>query len=132
MASFPAIEPNARSYGITADLPMVVESAWPSGQVRYRPGYAPTASAAMPLQLAYIDLSETQVQQIRDHYAAQQGGVVPFSLPAVIFQGISAALFPAGILWRYTEPPAEQQKAGSLFDVTVTLESMAYTAVDPA
>jgi hypothetical protein len=131
MANFPALEPNTRSYDITGELPLAIEQAWPAGQVRYRTGYAPLASVGLQLQLSYLDLREAQVQLLRNHYAFQQAGLVPFALPPVIFQGITGNVFPPGIQWRYTGTPVETQKKGGLFDVTVPLESMAYTAVEP-
>jgi hypothetical protein len=130
MATFPALEPNTRSYDITGELPLTIEQAWPAGQVRYRTGYAPLASVGLQVQLSYLDLREAQVQQLRDHYAFQQAGLIPFALPPVIFQGITGNVFPLGIQWRYTGPPVETQKKGGRFDVTVPLESMAYTAVE--
>jgi hypothetical protein len=131
VATFPSIEPNSRSYDITGELPLAIEQAWPAGQVRYRTGYAPLASVGLQLQLSYLDLREAQVQLLRDHYAFQQAGLVPFALPPVIFQGITGNVFPPGIQWRYTGTPVETQKKGGRFDVTVPLESMAYTAVEP-
>ena len=130
MATFPSLEPNSRSYDITGELPMVIEQAWPSGQVRYRTGYDPLASVGMQLQLEYLDLREAQVQQLRNHYEFQQAGLVPFALPAVIFQGITGDVFPTGTQWRYTGAPSEVQKKGDRFDVTVPLESMDYIAVE--
>ena len=130
MATFPALEPNTRSYDITGELPMMIEQAWPAGQVRYRTGYDPLASVGLQLQLEYLDLSEAQVQLLRDHYDFQQAGLVPFALPAVIFQGITGNVFPAGTQWRYTGAPEEIQKSGGLIDVNVPLESMAYIAVE--
>jgi hypothetical protein len=132
MATFPALEPNTRSYDITGELPLMIEQAWPAGQVRYRTGYAPLASVGLQVQLSYLDLREAQVQQLRDHYAFQQAGLIPFALPPVIFQGVTGNVFPPGIQWRYTGPPVETQKKGGRFDVIVPLESMAYTAVEPA
>jgi hypothetical protein len=128
VATFPSIEPNSRSYDITGELPVTIEQAWPAGQVRYSTGYAPLASVGLQLQLSYLDLREAQVQLLRDHYAFQQAGLVPFALPPVIFQGITGNVFPPGIQWRYTGTPVETQKKGGRFDVTVPLESMAYTA----
>jgi hypothetical protein len=131
VATFPALEPNTRSYDITGELPMLIEQAWPAGQVRFRTGYDPLASVGLQVQLSYLDLREAQVQLLRDHYAFQQAGVIPFALPPVIFQGITGNVFPLGIQWRYTGPPVETQKKGGRFDVTVPLESMAYTAAEP-
>lgn len=133
MATFPALEPDKRSYDITGELPMVIEQAWPAGQVRYRTGYSPLASVGLQLQLEYLDLREAQVQLLRDHYDFQQAGLVPFGLPPIIFQGITGNVFPAGTQWRYTGAPEENHKRGGLTDVTVPLESMdyTYTAVDP-
>ena len=130
MATFPALEPDKRSYDITGGLPMTIEQAWPAGQVRYRTGYSSLASVGLQLQLEYLNLSDTQVQLLRDHYDFQQAGLVPFGLPPIIFQGITGNVFPSGTQWRYTGAPEENQKRGGLIDVSVPLESMDYTAVE--
>ena len=109
---------------------MLVEQAWPAGQVRYRTGFSSLASVGMQLQLEYLDLRESQVQLIRNHYDFQQAGLVPFALPPVIFQGINGSVFPVGTQWRYVSAPEENQKTGGFIDVTVPLESMAYEAID--
>lgn len=109
---------------------MVVESAWPAGTVRFRTGFTDLASVGMPLDLSYVDLTDNEAQLIRDHYAAQEGGSIPFPLPAVVFQGHATALTPDAIQWRYVAPPSETQKKNGRIDIQVSLESMAYVATE--
>jgi hypothetical protein len=128
MATFPAIEPRRRSYDMGA-FPMEEQEAWPAGLVRYLTGYAPSAITDMVLSLEYQNLSEFDIQQIRTHYNFQQGAAIPFKLPAIIWQGHTTAI-PIGTFWRYASAPAEQQRSGHQYDVTVNLISEDLDATD--
>lgn len=130
MAPFPAIAPNTRSYDLVGDIPMLAEPAWPGVEVRYLTGSDPLTVTDQPLELGYLSLSSAQAQQLRDHYDEQQGGLIPFSLPAVILQGHSTAITTAGATWRYAGPPSEQQRSGGRVDMVITLESTDYTAIE--
>lgn len=134
MPAFPAIEPRSRSYDLAGDFPMVAEEAWPSGTVRYATGRTPSTNAALRLTLAYENISDAEALLLLEHYSLQQGGLVPFVLPAVIWQGHAADLVPGGTRWRYVEPVQVESRKGALANVSVVLEAMAfdYGAVIPA
>jgi hypothetical protein len=131
MATFPSIQPLRRSYDFP-EFPMEEEAAWPGVGVRYRTGYDPLAAHGVVLRLAYQDINSTQMQQIRTHYAMQQGGTVDFNIPSVIFQGNTSGITPALARWRYLATPEETHKSAGLFDVTIELESMPFLATEPA
>jgi hypothetical protein len=78
-------------------------------------------NVSQPLTLTYVDLYDDEAQLIRDHYVAQQGGTLAFSLPAIIWRGLTAPPVPNGALWVYTGPPNEDHKSGGLYNVTVPL-----------
>ena len=121
MATFPAIEPRRRSYDM-GEFPMQEQQAWPAGLVRYLTGYESDAIVDMSLSLEYRNLSEFNIQQIRNHYNFQQGTTIPFRLPAIIWKGHTTAI-PSSTLWRYAAQPTEQQRSGHQYDVTVELVS---------
>ena len=130
MPTFPAIEPLRRSYEL-ADFPMEEEAAWPGVPVRYRTGYDPLAAGGMVLRLDYEDLSGTEMQLIRDHWKSQQGGIVDFNVPPIIWQGNTSQAAPALARWRYLAPPEETQKKGNRYDVSIELEAMPFLATEP-
>jgi hypothetical protein len=132
MAAFPAIEPSSRSYSIAGDFPMQEERAWPAGFIRYRTGLTPLTAVGLPLDLGFEDVTESQLATIRAHYRNQQGGTIPFTLPAVIWQGHATAIVPTSTQWRYTSPPKEDGPQGGIYAVTVSLESVDYTSDEPA
>jgi hypothetical protein len=126
MPLFPAIEPNTRSYDLVGDFPMVEEVSWPSTSTRYRTGRTPFTAAGLQMVLTYQDITLEQKLLIRDHYKQQQGGLIPFILPPIIFQGQTYTLIPSGTRWRYMGPPEEQdRRGGGLATITVTLEATA-------
>lgn len=124
MTEFPALEPNTRSYDIAGTLPILHERNWPHTSIRYSTGETKLTSTALKLQLTYLDLNQSQLNQIRAHYAQQQGSAFPFLLPAVVLQGQQFKLLPADTLWRYNSPPQEEHKRGGLTSITVSLESL--------
>ena len=126
MPLFPAIEPNTRDYDLAGDFPMLEELSWPSFSTRYRTGNTPSTNAGLQLTLTYLDLEQTQWIQLREHYIAQQGGLVPFALPPIILQGQAFSLVRPGSKWRYLSPPQEQHRSGGLATITVNLESTGF------
>lgn len=126
MAAFPAIEPKNRSYDLAGDFPMVAEEAWPSGSVRYATGLTPFTNTGLQLTLTYENISDTDALLLLEHYKLQQGGLIDFLLPAVIWQGHASDLVPSGTRWRYVEPVQVESRKGALANVSVVLEAMAF------
>jgi hypothetical protein len=131
MTTFPSIEPDNRAYDIAGDFPMVGESSWPSFSTRYRTGRASAAATSLTLSLTFLDRPQSEWLQLREHYNNQQGGSFPFELPEIVLQGQTFSLTRPDTMWRYAAPPQEQHKSGSLFDVTIQLESGDYIALLP-
>ena len=129
MATFPAIEPNRRSYGF-GTFPGVTEAVWPDVTVEFLTGDDPFTIAGVPLTLTYLRRREAEIQLIRNHYAFQQGGTVDFTLPAIIWQGNSSMPL-SSARWRYTSPPQEDHKGTGLIDVTIELVSVGTVVPDP-
>ena len=125
MAIFPAIEPFDRAYDF-GDFPMEEVSGWASGRVRFRTGDTSLTVAGLTLVLQYVDILQTEAQQILDHYAFQRAGSTTFTLPAIIWQGHDFPVAP-GARYRYVERPAEDSRQGGWCNMTVTLEATAFT-----
>ena len=130
MATFPAIEPDARSYDLAGEFPGEAEQAWPGSTVLYRTGSDPLTTGGLQMELGFLLLDQTDAQQIRDHYNGQMSGTIPFDLPAVITQGHPAALVPVNTRWRYVGEPSEDQRRTGRVDMTITLEADAHLAAE--
>jgi hypothetical protein len=119
MASFPAIRPARRRYGFGL-FPVTTESGFGGGSVRFLHG---DTRYGVNLELGYEVITQSEAQQIRDHYRGQSGGARSFLLPDVIWSGHSSPtnIVPAGTAWVYAEQPNETHRSGLLFDVSVRL-----------
>lgn len=122
MATFPALEPNSRTYSL-GQFPVTVQAGWHGGAVRFRHG---STAAGHSLGLGYEKLTAANASLIRAHYRGQLGGYVPFSLSSAVWTGHSSTtnLVPSSTLWRYAGPPEETHYSGGLVDINLTLESV--------
>jgi hypothetical protein len=122
MASFPALEPLDRSYDLGSHP--ISAAAFSNGdETRFLHG---SLAFGVPVALQFRALSYTQARQISDHFATH-GTVRPFTIPAQLWRTHSTQtdVVPAGFLWRYSGPPEETPASGGLFDVSVSLVSVA-------
>jgi hypothetical protein len=121
MATFPELEPAARSYDLGA-FPLTEQPSLSAGVVRFRHG---TAATNFSLQLEYVYLSDAEAAEIRTHYQFQAGSHRSFMLPPIIWKGhtFSGNVFPVGTRWRYAETPEETHLSGGLVNLTVSLVS---------
>jgi hypothetical protein len=119
MATFPAIVPSRRRYGLGL-FPVTTQAGFGGGSVRFLHG---NRRYGIQLELGYEFLSQSEAQTLRDHYRGQDGGHRSFLLPNVIWAGHSdpANIVPLGTPWVYSEQPAETHRSGLLFDVSVRL-----------
>jgi hypothetical protein len=132
MATFPELEPAARSYDLGA-FPLTEQASLSAGTVRFSHG---TTATNFSLQLEYVYLSDAEAAEIRTHYQTQAGSYRSFLLPSIIWKGhsFSGNVFPVGTRWRYAETPEETHSSGGLVNLTVSLVSDGTyegAAVDP-
>lgn len=83
MAIFPALKPNSRALSL-GNTPQLEYSAISGANVRFLQGVKRVSQA---LTLAYNSISESELYLIYDHYEEQQGSLLAFDLPAVIWSG---------------------------------------------
>jgi len=121
MATFPELEPAARSYDLGA-FPLTEQPSLSAGTVRFRHG---TTVTNFSLELEYVYLSDAEAALIRTHYQTQAGSYRSFLLPSIIWKGhsFSGNVFPVGTRWRYAETPEETHLSGGLVNLTVSLVS---------
>lgn len=118
MATFPSLQPDSISYDLGAMNISEVETP-SAGPIRFRHSLAVDGNV---MRLAYTNLTQAQVALIRTHYNASAGTHDYFDLPVALWGGVTVTT--SDSLYRYTSPPAEQQK-GIYFDVTVALRIQA-------
>jgi hypothetical protein len=113
MTTFPAIAPNSIGYDL-GQLNLS-EVATVAGPVRFRHSMQ---TNGYTLNLNYVGLAQSQVNQIRQHYDDSDGIHRYFDVPAVVWGNNS----PVGTdsLYRYVEPPQEEH-LGIYTNVTVSL-----------
>ena len=121
MATFPELEPAARSYDLGA-FPLTEQPSLSAGTVRFRHG---TTATNFSLELEYVYLSDAEAALIRTHYQIQAGSYRSFMLPSIIWKGhsFSGNVFPVGARWRYADTPEETHLSGGLVNLTVSLVS---------
>lgn len=121
MATFPALKPNARRFDL-GNFPQT-EYVGTSG-VATRFLYSTNRLIMYKLSLAYNNLSESDITLICNHYDGQQGSLISFALPTVIWDGYSTIpVDPANYEWRYVNPLTIEPSGVNRFSTTVDLES---------
>jgi|TARA_Y100000033_G_scaffold27152_1_gene25796 hypothetical protein len=99
MADFPAIVPNARSFGLGNSPQGQYES--PDG-VGVRFVFNETKRVGQTLTLDFRSLTETQINSITNHFAGQEGSLIPFDLPSETWSGYSTVpVDSSDYQWRY-------------------------------
>lgn len=99
MADFPSIVPNKRTFVLGNNPQEQYES--PDG-VGVRFIYSETKRLGQSLSLEFIALTETQITSITDHFAGQEGSLIPFDLPSEIWSGYSTVpVDSSDYQWRY-------------------------------
>lgn len=114
MTTFPSLAPDQINYDF--GQPNISELTMTgSGPIRFRHSLYVNNYG---LSLTYANLTQTQIQLIRDHYFDSATLHDYFDVPSVIWG--TATVVPTDALYRYTAPPEETQR-GVYFDVTVQL-----------
>ena len=121
MADFPSLAPSTRSLTL-GDIPQQVYKGTSGGEVRFKQG---TAYLLQKLTLGYEYLTESEAQQIIDHYAEQQGSLIPFDLSAAVWGGYaSPPVSSASYKWRYTDSFEVSIVSPRRYSLTVQLETV--------
>lgn len=122
MADFPALRPASRQYSF-GSFPVTQERGFGGGNVRFLHG---TTSSGHSLELGFSLISQAEAKLLRDHYRAQHGGMMAFSLSADAWAGHTSAtdLVPSTELWVYASEPEETHHSGGFVDVSVRLSSV--------
>jgi hypothetical protein len=121
MATFPSLTPRTRSLSL-GDIPQQVYRGTSGGEVRFKQG---TSYIAQRLKLGYEYLTESETQQILDHYAGQQGSLIPFDVSAAVWNGYTTP--PVNSLnyqWRYVGPFSVDIAAPTQYSIVVELETV--------
>ena len=124
MATFPALKPNTRNFTL-GNFPQI-EYVGTSG-VSTRFLYNTNFGNAYKLTLGYVSLSEANITQLYTHYDGQQGSLISFPLPSVIWTGYTTVPVSAvDYEWRYASPLTIEPSGVNRFSTTVDLESVLY------
>jgi hypothetical protein len=121
MATFPALKPNSRNL-VLGNFPQM-EYVGTSG-VSTRFLYGSTFQVSYKLTFTYASLVESDIALLYNHYDGQQGSLISFALPTVIWDGYSTIpVDPANYEWRYVNPLTIEPSGVNRFSTTVDLES---------
>lgn len=121
MADFPAIEPTTRALTL-GDYPQMVHQGASGGEVRFKQG---SDRITQVISLGYEYLSETEVQQLLDHFETQQGSLIAFDLPSIIWATYSTPPISAAVYqWRYVGGFDIGLAAPLRYNVTIELETV--------
>jgi len=122
MAAFPSIEPLERSYDLGSH-PIATAIFNNGDETRFLHG---SLAVDVPVDLRFVAISLTKARLISAHFR-DHGTVRLFTIPAHLWRTHSSQtdVVPAGSLWRYSAPPEETPRGGGLFDVIVSLLSVA-------
>lgn len=121
MANFPSITPNTRIFSL-GNFPQAEYSGSSGGSVRFLYG---TKRVGQRLTISFSSISEESTNDIYDHYAGQQGSLIPFDLPSAVWAGYATVpVDPVDYQWRYATPPSIEPTVNGRFSLTVELESV--------
>lgn len=121
MATFPSLTPNSRSLDL-GNYPQVVHVAVSGVNLRFLQG---SKRINQILTLGYSNITETDLQLIYTHYETQEGTLVPFDLPAAVWEGYASVPISAvDYNWRYAGTIAVDTGAPLRYNVSVQLVSV--------
>ena len=121
MATFPSLTPNLRSLNL-GNYPQVVHVAVSGINLRFLQG---SKRINQILTLGYSNITETDLQLIYTHYETQEGTLVPFDLPAAVWEGYASVPISAvDYNWRYAGTIAVDTGSPLRYNVNVQLASV--------
>lgn len=126
--TFPALVPSTRTYS-PGDVTQVRQVSLSGINVGYRRS---DRRVDQSLQLSFNNISESQLNEIRTHYIAQDGSYNIFFLPQEIWSGYTTPPVPSpsNVAWRYASPPIITDGSCDLWSVEVELRSYLVEAGD--
>ena len=119
MATFPTLEPASRQINF-GDYPQLVYTGTSGATVRFLQG---TDRVNQLLKLGFTYLSESDMYLILNHYNGQEGTLLTFDLPAIVWTGFTTAPITAAYEWRYASEISIDQAAPLAYNVDVELIS---------
>jgi hypothetical protein len=121
MAEFPSIKPNSRSISL-GNAPQL-EYAAPSGaNVRFLQG---TKRVQQKLSMSFNAITESELYSIYDHYDGQEGSIIPFTLPAIVWGGYTTRpISEVDYEWRYAGSFTIAPIGVNRFSIQINLESV--------
>jgi len=121
MATFPSLAPRTRALSL-GDTPQQVYLGTSGGEVRFKHG---SSYISQQLTLGYELLTESEAQQILDHYAGQQGSLIPFDVSATVWNGYgSPPVDSSEYQWRYVEPLSVSIASPTRYNINVELATV--------
>lgn len=121
MANFPSLEPTTRVLTL-GDTPQDVYAGVSGGEVRFRHG---SDYVQQQLTLGYEYLTEAEAQQILNHYETQQGTLIAFDLPSLVWAGYTTPpVSSTDYQWRYAESFSVGVSAPLRYNIQVRLETV--------
>lgn len=124
MANFPALQPSGRTF-TDGEYPAAAFAGVARGESRVR---LSSGSLNQRLRLSFIGLTQSQAKDVVDHYNGQLGAFRTFSLPAIVWSGVTAGDYEgAATQWRYVAPPQVEDMpcrpdGSHIYSVTLELE----------
>ena len=120
MTTFPAIEPSSRALTF-GDYPQITYEGVSGVGVRFLQG---TERITQTLTLGWSNLTELQLYEILDHFNNQDGTMLPFDLPSIIWSGFTTPPIGNEYEWRYANAVSIDQPAPLTYNVAVELVSV--------
>jgi hypothetical protein len=120
MTDFPSIKPNSRSISL-GNTPQLEYSASSGANVRFLQG---TKRVQQKLSMSFNAITESELYSIYDHYDGQQGSIIPFTLPAIIWSGYTTQpISSVDYQWRYAGSFTVAPVGINRFSIQINLES---------
>lgn len=123
MSQFPPLRPSARTF-TAGSIPIGTYRSVSGKETRVMLGDTPTQHR---VTLQYRNVQEAAVQSLMNHWAAQKGIALSFTLPTAVWAGWGEykSGVPESQQWRYEAAPVVTGNAPSIMSVSVNLVSVA-------
>lgn len=121
MATFPSLAPSTRSLTL-GDIPQQIYVGSSGGDVRFKQG---SDYLSQRLSLGFEYLTESEAQQIIDHYAGQEGSVIAFDVSSAIWGGYTTPpVSSSDYQWRYVSALDVSIASPTRYNINVELETV--------